>query len=112
MVRVVLRRPHLWWIALRQFRRMIAPGWWRHRPFLPLPDADYVRYRMETAYGSARAPEPDDVITYLEWCREATAKRPKGSGAWSRPKGREAEHARRIGARRADESPVHFDHRR
>jgi hypothetical protein len=72
---------------------MTAPDWWRRWPFLPVPDAKYVRYRMETAYGSARPPEPDDVITYLEWCRES-------------------ERARKTGARRAAESPVHFDHRR
>jgi hypothetical protein len=46
-------------------------GWWRRPPFLPVPDAAYLRFRMETAYGDAdRDPEPDDLITYLRWCRE------------------------------------------
>ena len=62
-------RPRLWWTALRQFRRMIAPRWWRRPPFLPLPDATYVRYRIETAYGVRGTPNAADVITYLEWCR-------------------------------------------
>jgi hypothetical protein len=50
---------------------VLAPrGWWRRRPFLPLPDRDYLRFRMVTAYGDPeRAPEPQDVVTYLEWCR-------------------------------------------
>jgi hypothetical protein len=49
---------------------LAADGWWRHAPFLPLPDADYFRFRLQTAYGSPdRAPEPADVITYLHWCR-------------------------------------------
>jgi hypothetical protein len=50
---------------------MAAPGWWRRRPFLPLPPTDYLRFRLQTAYGGAgeRPPEPDDLVTYLHWCR-------------------------------------------
>ncbi len=47
-----------------------CPGWWQRRPFLPLPDPAYLRFRLQTAYGDpARSPEPDDVVTYLRWCR-------------------------------------------
>jgi hypothetical protein len=66
----VARRPDLWATAAGQIRRLASPGWWRRRPFLPLPDADYLRFRLETQYGSDRAPEPADVVTYLHWCRE------------------------------------------
>jgi hypothetical protein len=67
----VLLRPSLWSTAVRQLFRLAAPGWWRHRPFLPLPDPDYLRFRLQTAYGDEqRAPEPADVITYLHWCRQ------------------------------------------
>jgi hypothetical protein len=67
----VLRRPDLWTTALRQARRTAAPGWWRHRPFLPVPTDDYLRFRLLTQYGDAdAAPEPRDAITYLEWCRD------------------------------------------
>jgi hypothetical protein len=38
-------------------------------PFLPLPDAGYLRFRLVTAYGDAAAPTPDDLVSYLEWCR-------------------------------------------
>jgi hypothetical protein len=66
----LLRRPGLWSTAGRQLRRTVAARWWSRWPFLPLPDATYVRYRMETAYGTAGLPNAADVITYLEWCRE------------------------------------------
>jgi hypothetical protein len=68
--RALLRRPDLWLTALRQVRLLAAPGWWRRTPFLPLPDAEYLRFRLVTQYGDAEhAPEPADVIAYLHWCR-------------------------------------------
>ena len=63
-------RPRLWATALRQARRLARPGWWRHAPFLPLPDADYLRFRFETQYGSDGTPDAHDLLTYLVWCRE------------------------------------------
>lgn len=68
---VVARHPGLWTTAVRQALVLAAPGWWRHRPFLPLPAPDYLRFRMQTAYGGAgdRAPDPADLVTYLRWCR-------------------------------------------
>ena len=67
----VLPHPSLWATGLRQAHRLAQPGWWRRPPFLPLPAADYLRFRMETAYGGAgdQAPAPDDLVTYLRWCR-------------------------------------------
>lgn len=67
----VLRRPDLWATALRQLRVLAAPGWWRRPPFLPLPDAAYLRFRMVTAYGGEgdEPPTVDDLVTYLHWCR-------------------------------------------
>ena len=49
---------------------MSRPRWWRRAPFLPIPDADYLRFRLETQYGTGGAPDPDDVVVYLRWCRE------------------------------------------
>lgn len=68
----VLRRPWLWGVALR-----LAPrGWWRRSPHLPLPDREYLRFRMVTMYGDAtHVPEPGDLVTYLEWCRRFRAVR-------------------------------------
>ncbi|MEY2457389.1 MAG: hypothetical protein QOK06_2483, partial [Acidimicrobiaceae bacterium] len=39
-------------------------------PFLPLPDREYLRFRLQTQYGDPdRVPEPADLVTYLHWCR-------------------------------------------
>jgi hypothetical protein len=67
----VVRRPRLWPTALRQAGRLARPGWWRRPPFLPLPDPDYLRFRLETQYGATGRIEPADLVVYLEWCRDA-----------------------------------------
>jgi hypothetical protein len=61
----------LWPTAARQATRLARPQWWRRAPFLPLPSTDYLRFRFETQYGSAPGtrPDPRDLVTYLEWCR-------------------------------------------
>jgi hypothetical protein len=66
----VLRRPGLWPTAASQAIRLARPRWWRRFPFLPLPDRDYVRFRLETAYGSSGRPGSDDLVAYLNWCRK------------------------------------------
>jgi hypothetical protein len=68
----VVRHPSLWGTGIRQALVLAAPGWWRQRPFLPLPSPEYLRFRLQTAYGGEgdRAPDPDDLVTYLRWCRE------------------------------------------
>lgn len=72
----VAGRPSLWPTAFRQYRRVVPARWWRARPFLPLPDASYVRFRLLTQYGAnlpgenSRAPEVVDVMNYLAWCRQ------------------------------------------
>ena len=67
----VARHPSLWPTGARQVLVLAAPGWWRRPPFLPLPTPDYLRFRLQTAYGGAgdQTPAPDDVVTYLRWCR-------------------------------------------
>ena len=67
----VARHPSLWPVALRQLRRLAAPGWWRRPPFLPVPPREYVGFRALTQYGDpSHRPEPGDVLNYLEWCRQ------------------------------------------
>ena len=42
--------------------------WYRRFPFLPLPDREYVRWRMDTAYGSPDAiPPADDIARFARW---------------------------------------------
>lgn len=48
-----------------RFRRR---GWYRRFPFMPIPDREYVRWRMLTAYGDADAIPPSaDVVRYARW---------------------------------------------
>ncbi len=66
----VARRPVLWPVVLRQARRLARPGWWRTRPFLPVPDRAYVRFRVLTSAGDPDAvPAPSEVVAWLDWSR-------------------------------------------
>lgn len=77
----LVRRPDLWLTAVRQAFVLAVPGWWRRFPFLPLPSATYLRFRLVTAYGGDGTPPVAehgtreagatgrDLVTYLAWCR-------------------------------------------
>jgi hypothetical protein len=50
-----------------RFRRR---GWYKRPPFLPVPSAEYISWRMYTAFGDHRAvPTVRDVIRYARWAR-------------------------------------------
>ena len=64
------RRPRLWPVALRQWRRTTPAGWWRRAPFLPVPSREYLRFRILTQYGDSESDvSAADVVNYLAWCR-------------------------------------------
>ena len=71
-------RPRYWPTALRTARRLSRTNWWRRPPFLPVPSAAYLRFRLETQYGTVddfgsvamRHRLVDDVLKYLRWVRE------------------------------------------
>lgn len=66
------RRPSAWLAAATSVRRFAPRGWWRRPPFLPVPDARYWRFRMQTAFGDAEAaPELVDLVTAMHWTRRA-----------------------------------------
>jgi hypothetical protein len=67
---LVLARPRLWLVAVRQALRLARPQWWTRAPFVPVPDPDYLRFRFETQYGATGRPDPRDLVTYLEWCHD------------------------------------------
>jgi hypothetical protein len=49
------------------FRRR---DWFRRAPFLPVPPAEFVRWRMHTAYGDEHAIPPlEDVLRFARWRR-------------------------------------------
>ena len=50
------------------FRRR---AWWRRPPFLPLPDREYLAWRLHTAYGDEpTVPPVADVIRFARWRRQ------------------------------------------
>jgi len=53
--------------------RFRAREWYRRAPFLPLPDATYLKWRMYTAYGDFDAvPSPEEVERYVRSAATAT----------------------------------------
>ena len=68
---VVLRHPSLWVEGLQSARRMAPTGWWRRRPFLPIPSSSYWHFRMVTVFGGDGSGRLDEhqVIGYLQWSR-------------------------------------------
>ncbi len=67
-------RPRLWSTGAAQLFVLAPRGWWRRWPPVPTPDAEYLRFRLQTMYGDdGHQPEVDDVVTYLEWCRGTRA---------------------------------------
>jgi len=82
VVAAVVRRPWLWATTVAVTLRLARPGWWRRPPFLPLPDPDYLRFRLETQYGGSgtRDPDPHDLVDYMEWCRQGGLRSRGGVG--------------------------------
>ena len=70
VVAAVALRPDLWPTAVHQLRLLARPGWWWHPPFLPVPERNYLAFRLVTQYGDERHPPvAADVVSYLAWCR-------------------------------------------
>lgn len=68
---VLVRRPWLVPTAVRVGLGLVPRRWWRHRPFLPLPDRNWLAFRQEVAYGEKGAiPSGEDLADYLAWARE------------------------------------------
>jgi hypothetical protein len=63
-----LRNPAVGISLVRVGWRFRRRDWYKRIPFLPLPDGEYVRWRMHTAYGRDDAvPPANDVIRYARW---------------------------------------------
>jgi hypothetical protein len=73
-IAAVARRPRLWPTGVRAYVAHVPDRWWARRPFLPVPDRAWMRVRLQTAYGDPEhAPDPDDVVTWVEWSRSMRA---------------------------------------
>ncbi|MGI9625863.1 MAG: hypothetical protein ACR2QM_03430 [Longimicrobiales bacterium] len=67
---IMLTRPWLLPVFLSAAWAFRSKDWFRRPPFLPLPSAAYLKWRMETAYGDGESEPPaEDFIRFLKWSR-------------------------------------------
>ncbi len=65
---LALRRPRLWPALLSAAWAFRTRSWYRKPPFLPLPSKEYMRWRLETAYGDPEAVPPDEeIVRFVTW---------------------------------------------
>ena len=63
-----MRNPRTAVALMRVGWRFRSRDWYRRFPFLPMPDRQYLRWRMYTAYGDEQiVPAADDVVRYARW---------------------------------------------
>lgn len=69
----VAGRPSLWPIAVVTAWRLAPDRWWSRFPFLPVPEAAFWQFRMETGYGPGTIGRPStgDIVDYLRWCQRS-----------------------------------------
>ena len=66
-------RPPVAWDLLTLVWAFRRRQWYRRPPFLPLPPAEYLAWRLYTAYGDERAVPPvEDVLRFARWRRHIT----------------------------------------
>ena len=65
---LAVRRPALMPALLGLAWSFRARDWVKRPPFLPLPPAGYMQWRMDTAYGDPHAvPPPDELERFVRW---------------------------------------------
>lgn len=71
-----LTRPRLVPALLLAGWRFRARHWYRRPPFLPIPPARYLEWRLFTAYGNdrGRLPSATELERYLRWTRRMSEK--------------------------------------
>jgi len=68
LIRAAFTRPKLLLPLLGAAWRFRRRDWYRRPPFLPLPSAEYMRWRMHTAFGNERTePSAAELEAYLKW---------------------------------------------
>lgn len=67
---LVLRHPRLLLPLISVGWRARRRDWYRRWPFLPLPPANYLAWRLHTAFGDEQhAPTPEQAAAFLRWSR-------------------------------------------
>jgi hypothetical protein len=67
-----LKHAGIFWALTLYYFRIIPRDWYRKVPFLPIPPAAYVRWRLRTAYGKHRPPWTEvlgDLWQFGDWLR-------------------------------------------
>lgn len=70
-------RPRLWPLMMAAAWRFRRRDWYRRPPFVPVPSAAYLDWRMHTAYGREGEPSLSELEGYLRW----SARMSRGDGA-------------------------------
>jgi len=76
LARFVAARPSRALTLARAGWRLRRAHWWRHAPFVPVPDERYWEFRRATAFGSQGSPTPRDLLDAAEW----SLRQPRGRG--------------------------------
>lgn len=70
----IVVRPRLWCDAAALANDFARRRWWSRAPFLPVPDGEYLRWRLQTAYGTTGLPggagESRDLVSLVTFRRE------------------------------------------
>ena len=81
-VAAVAARPRLWPVVIR----LVPSRWWRRWPPLPLPPANYLRFRAQTMYGDGGGPlDKEDLIAYLQSVQASVPPAPPPLDIGTRP---------------------------
>ena len=71
LVKAAIKKPSLVPIILGAAWAFRSKRWYLRPPFLPIPPRNYMRWRMDTAYGdTGAAPTATDVERYLRWASD------------------------------------------
>lgn len=65
--RYLLRHPREIPGVVRAAWRLRREGWWRHRPWLPLPSEAYWEFRMTTVNGDDGRLDPEAIAAVAKW---------------------------------------------
>jgi hypothetical protein len=61
-------------VLLRVGWRFRARAWWYHAPYLPLPDANYWKFRIVTFGGTANTLTPVAMVQAAQWSQRQSVR--------------------------------------